>query len=323
MKKLVHFGLIYGAYCIISKKWYVGQTIRDFDIRKDEHIRKSYNEKDDAYYHKFHCAIRKYGIENFIWYIIEDNILVPYYYENCEEIQDRSLLNEREIYWVDYYNSFKYGYNMTPGGNQNSVNGVSVLQYTKSGVFVAEYATMGQAERDNKLKLGRIAKGFYHGWKSVGGYIWIKKTVDDYPLTISSYKNPNSIYRTKYIVLQYTVDGEFIAEYNGFNEIGRKLGLNGNYIRSAVITSKNRISKSYGFIWMLKQSNTYSKIIKPYCNPKKVKIHQLNTKGEFIKEYNSVTEASRELGIPKSNISYCLTGKRKTAGGYIWKYAEI
>ena len=37
-------------------------------------------------------------------------------------------------------------------------------------------------------------------------------------------------------------------------------------------------------------------------------------------EYPSITEASRQLGISHTNISACLRGKRKHAGGYSWKY---
>ena len=33
-------------------------------------------------------------------------------------------------------------------------------------------------------------------------------------------------------------------------------------------------------------------------------------------------EADRKLGITFKNISACVRGKRKTAGGYIWKYKE-
>ncbi len=36
------------------------------------------------------------------------------------------------------------------------------------------------------------------------------------------------------------------------------------------------------------------------------------------KSYNSQTEASIETGIPQQNISKCICGKRKTAGGYKW-----
>lgn len=42
----------------------------------------------------------------------------------------------------------------------------------------------------------------------------------------------------------------------------------------------------------------------------------------YIKTYNSVKEAGETLKIKPSCISSALTGKYKTAGGFIWKYAE-
>lgn len=49
-------------------------------------------------------------------------------------------------------------------------------------------------------------------------------------------------------------------------------------------------------------------------------ILQFNLKGEFIKEFNSIKEASEEIGVSKSSIIHCLKGKTKKAGGYKWKY---
>lgn len=51
-------------------------------------------------------------------------------------------------------------------------------------------------------------------------------------------------------------------------------------------------------------------------------IIQYSKDGEFIAEYNSVMEASRQIGCDNSSISKCCNGKRKTAGGFIWKYKE-
>ena len=51
------------------------------------------------------------------------------------------------------------------------------------------------------------------------------------------------------------------------------------------------------------------------------KILQFTKSGEFIKEWPSAKEAERELGISHSSISGCCNGKRKSAGGYVWKYA--
>lgn len=52
----------------------------------------------------------KYGIQNFIKDIIEDNI------------KDIDTLNEREVYWINYYNSQdrNIGYNITEGGDGNN-----------------------------------------------------------------------------------------------------------------------------------------------------------------------------------------------------------
>lgn len=41
---------------------------------------------------------------------------------------------------------------------------------------------------------------------------------------------------------------------------------------------------------------------------------------EINEIFNSTGEAARELGINKSHISDCCNGKRKTTGGYHWKY---
>ena len=51
-------------------------------------------------------AIKKYGIENFFREIIEDNI------------SDITILNEREMFWISYYNSrdINIGYNLSAGG---------------------------------------------------------------------------------------------------------------------------------------------------------------------------------------------------------------
>ena len=50
------------------------------------------------------------------------------------------------------------------------------------------------------------------------------------------------------------------------------------------------------------------------------KVNQYDLKNNFIKKWNSISEASKELNIDNSSISAVCKNKRKTAGGYIWKY---
>ena len=43
----------------------------------------------------------------------------------------------------------------------------------------------------------------------------------------------------------------------------------------------------------------------------------------FLREWPSGMDVEREIGIGYRSISNCVTGKGKTAGGFIWKFKEI
>lgn len=83
-----------------NDKSYIGLTCRDFDVRKYEHI---YESQIDSKF-KFHQAIRKYTIDGFTWEILECDILT---------IKEA---NEREMYYIQFFDTYKNGYNMTKGG---------------------------------------------------------------------------------------------------------------------------------------------------------------------------------------------------------------
>ena len=42
--------------------------------------------------------------------------------------------------------------------------------------------------------------------------------------------------------------------------------------------------------------------------------------GVFVKEYKSIMKASRDTKINKNNIWCCCKNRRKTAGGFTWRY---
>ena len=94
--------IIYKITNKINQKVYIGQTIRTLEERFLEHKRA----KKDFHLHN---AMRKYGEENFIAEIIDT-------------ATSRDELNEKEIYWINYYKSDIDGYNMKPGGSYNPMN---------------------------------------------------------------------------------------------------------------------------------------------------------------------------------------------------------
>lgn len=95
-------------YCYenkINHKKYVGQT-NNIERRKREHLSASKNENNPAYNTIFHKSIRKYGINNFIFTILEE----------CEDEQ----ADQKEIFWIkelNTYYEYQKGYNLTFGGN--------------------------------------------------------------------------------------------------------------------------------------------------------------------------------------------------------------
>lgn len=79
----------------INGKIYIGQSTR-VKTRWEEHKNRPREAIGEA--------IKKYGFENFTFEMIEE----------CKEEQQ---LDEREKYWINYYNSYENGYNLTLGGN--------------------------------------------------------------------------------------------------------------------------------------------------------------------------------------------------------------
>lgn len=55
-------------------------------------------------------------------------------------------------------------------------------------------------------------------------------------------------------------------------------------------------------------------------SPSSKKVIQYSLKGEFIKEWDSLSDITRETGICFKGISACCRSKCKTFKGYVWKY---
>lgn len=65
--------------------------------------------------------------------------------------------------------------------------------------------------------------------------------------------------------------------------------------------------------------NTKNKVMS-YSNYKSKPIIQFSKDGELIRKWDCIRDVQREMGINNASISECCNGKRKTAGGYIWRY---
>lgn len=74
--------------------------------------------------------------------------------------------------------------------------------------------------------------------------------------------------------------------------------------------------------WVTRSENTKHAYKIGLEKPTKISpVIQYDLKGNKIKEYESIKEAKKK-NKKCSKISDCCSGKRKTAGGYIWKYKK-
>lgn len=91
----------------INGHCYIGQT-NNLQKRYNGHKSESFNSKVNGYWLPLHCAIRKYGIENFSYEVIEE----------IADGESQQFINEREKYFIQYYHSLidENGYNVTIGG---------------------------------------------------------------------------------------------------------------------------------------------------------------------------------------------------------------
>lgn len=132
-------GIIYKAISP-SGKSYFGKTTKTLNRRIQHHHQSSKNPK----FH-FSSVIKKYGLNNFSWNIIE-----TFEKETMEELQ--KILNERENFWIQKERTYlrEYGYNMTLGGE--GLAGRELSEEHKRKISKSEEGRIFSEEQKNKLK---------------------------------------------------------------------------------------------------------------------------------------------------------------------------
>lgn len=146
-------GLIYKITNKINNKIYIGKTVQPLKTRWKQHLADS--KKTSKNHNKLYRAMNKYGQENFIIEVIEDNIPIE-------------LLNEKEKFYIKLFNSFYEGYNLTFGGDGEShVDIEKVLQLYYSGKNITEISSITGYTRktvSSRLKAeGIVIKDLHQG----------------------------------------------------------------------------------------------------------------------------------------------------------------
>lgn len=118
-------GKIYKITNKVNGKIYVGQTIKSLKERFQKHCWGTTN--NDKYHLNMAIkkAIRKYGKENFTIELIEE--------------VETNKLDEREVYWISFYDSYNKGYNCTLGGQNGATRKCKLSWIEENEVIEAKY----------------------------------------------------------------------------------------------------------------------------------------------------------------------------------------
>lgn len=188
----------------INHKLYIGKTNNTILERFKRHCQDSVKERNKN--RPLYNAMNKYGILNFS-------------IEQIEECSPEQASN-REKYWIEHYNSFKYGYNATKGGD-----GVPYLDYD---LIYATYL-----ETQSAVKTAQICH-----------------CCQDAVLNIVSNINPTLdkmlLKNGKKVAQVNKETNEIINVFPSCREAGRSIGKSDQHIQE-VCSGKRK--SAYGYFW--------------------------------------------------------------------------
>lgn len=118
-------------------------------------------------------------------------------------------------------------------------------------------------------------------------------------------------------VYQYSKAGVFIKEYSCAKKAGEELNTNAQPI--SMCCKGDRLTAG-GFVWRFYKEEFIECQKRTSRNARA--ILQYDRNGVFIKEYKTVSDASKETGIYSGNIAKSARCTGKLRGKYIWKYKD-
>lgn len=286
---------IYKITNLINNHSYIGQS-RNIEVRWKKHIYETSNPDYPQYYYTIHKAFRKYGVKNFSFEIIEE----------CSE----ELLNEREIYWIAYYNTYNDGYNDTLGGECGPVlygednPNAKLTEDDIRDIREAALRCESQIEYYQKYTDKISFRQFSRIWQGEG-WSHILPEVKNF-IQSQEYLH---IIRSRAAKSQITERQKEI-----WQDIEKRKQQGEKRLEVYQLYEKEYSLSGFNKIWYRTKEG-----IKPL--KKAVAKIDKNT-NEILDIYESAAEAGKQNNCDASGISKVCRGTRTTCGNYKWRYYE-
>ena len=240
--------------------------------------------KEGRGYHKsryFFNAINKYGWDNFNHKIVAVNLTS----EEAKQMEIRLIKKYKTI-------NSQFGYNLMAGGQGNVPNDEVRKRMSDSQKRVWEDESYRRSMIKTRREIGED-KEFKKLVSNNSKLMW--KNESSRAKVIKALKENGSTTEFKEKMSQLTT--------------GKK---NGFYGKKHTEEAKKKMSiKKLGKSLSEEHKQNVSKALK-------IPVVMLSKDGRFIKEFESATDAKREVNA--HHVGECCRGNRKTSGGYKWMY---
>ena len=276
---------------------YIGLTFNSLKQRLKSHC----NERSKSHKSNWIKILKSKNLKPIIE-SIEENIST---YEEC---------CEKEIYYINKYRECGHPLtNMATGGNKNK----KMSDETKRKMSESQkkrYETYKLTiSDDTKAILSQRAKEKFENEEEreklrISNKRYEDSKSEEQKLKDILIQNCKSVY-------QYDIKMNLISKYPSINNAAKI-----NKLAGANITKccQKKVVLVGGFVWRFEDDLTPPKY-KKGAN-KFEPVLQYDLCGNYIKEFNNVKSASKELNILSQSIFACCSGKYKSAGGFVWKY---
>ena len=231
-------GIIYKVTNQENGKIYIGQTIQTLNERKNKHY---YKARQEEYTTHFINALRKYPEEVFTWEIID-------------EAETKKALDEKEKYWIAYYNSIEKGYNTKDGGQTIVVTDKFLKQcgsypfyaFDLKGNKLGEFLNQREFSRQYGVSKGDIYRMLHNQTYYCNGVICIDKETFTEKRLQECIRHAQM--KTTPFIARNIETGEVFGPFTNKTECKKILGLKSNHI-SEVLEKKRKTQEGYTFVY--------------------------------------------------------------------------
>lgn len=322
------YGIIYKIENLVNGKVYIGQTTMGFEQRY--HVKGIDVERVYKYHKRNKLKNRPYN--NYLLNSIEKYEFNSFKVDKVFDLAfSKDELDIKEQCWIQYYNSYKNGYNQNLGGHgnlgheglvkENNPSSRKVVQLTLEGDFVRDWNCVSYIEENLGISTSHIISvcNNKYGRKSSGGYLWVYK--EEYDENIK-YKHIIKENANKKSIVQLSLKGEYLNTYDSLQEASDN---NDDIKVKGISKCCNGIRKSYkNYIWLFEENydetNNYQYNAKSTGKSKDILVFDKNM--NFIKECNTIDDVVVNYGYSRTSLYNHLHNRGNRIKEHIFIFKE-